>query len=78
MTAWKNKNTTRISFNIETETYQKIKSSFYHGQFTQFVRQMILSLDRLIDTDKVSEIVQYLNDETDLVLPAKRKDNKNE
>ena len=74
MTAWKNKDITRISFNIETETYQKIKASFYHGQFTQFVRQMILSLDRLIDTDKVSEIVQYLNDETDLTLPAKRKE----
>lgn len=69
----KNKTTTRISFNISSDSYQTIKSSFYHGQFTQFVRQMIDSLERLIDSDKVSEIVQYLNDETDLVLPAKKK-----
>jgi len=73
MTAWKNKDITRISFNIESSTYTKIKSSFYHGQFTQFVRQMIDSLERLIDSNQVSEIVQYLNDESDLILPTKKK-----
>lgn len=70
---WKNKTTTRISFNIETPKYAKIKSTFYHGQFTQFVRQMIDSLDKLIDNDKVKDIIYYLNDESDLTLPVKRK-----
>ena len=70
---WKNKTTTRISFNIESDSYEKIKSTFYHGQFTQFVRQMIDSMERLIDDDKVKEILYYLNDEADLVLPTKKK-----
>lgn len=70
---WKNKTTTRISFNIETETYEKIKSQFYHGQFTQFVRQLMDSLEALIEADKVKEILYYLNDEADLTLPVKRK-----
>ena len=70
----KNKTTTRISFNIETETYEKIKSNFYHGQFTQFVRQLMDSLERMIEADKIKEILYYLNDESDLTLPVKRKE----
>ena len=75
-TQWKNKETTRISFNIESSTYEKIKSEFYHGQFTQFVRQLMDSLEQMIEADKVKEILYYLNDESDLVLPVKRKKEK--
>ena len=71
----KNKTTTRISFNIETATYEAIKSNFYHGQFTQFVRQLMDSLEMLIEADRLSEILYYLNDESDLTLPIKRKNN---
>ena len=70
---WKNKAITRISFNIESDSYEKIKSQFYHGQFTQFVRQMIDSLEILIESNKVKEILYYLNDEADLVLPVKKR-----
>lgn len=72
---WKTKSTTRISFNIETDKYNKIKSEFYHGQFTQFVRQMIDSLERLIDINQVDSIIYYLSDTQDLTLPVIKKKN---
>ena len=58
---------------METSTYEAINAQFYHGQFTQFVRQLMDSLELLIESDRLSEILYYLNDESDLTLPVKRK-----
>jgi len=61
----------KVTANIDSDLYNKVMTHFHYGQRTIFFRKIFDSLKILIDTDRFSEVTDYLYKESDLNLPSK-------
>ena len=62
----------KITANIDNETYRKVMNYFHYGQRTIFFRKIFESLSTIIDNNKFNDVADYLYKGTDLNLPGKR------
>lgn len=64
----------KLTARIDPELYDKVKNHFYHGQQTQFFRQVFKSLEVLIEENNFNIVTDYLYKGTNLILPAIKED----
>ncbi len=60
---------TKLTARIDAKTYNHVKQHLHHGQQTLLLRQLFASLKKLIEEDKMNEIIDYLYNNNPLILP---------
>lgn len=61
----------KVTANINSELYDTVSTHFHYGQRAVFFDKLFKSLKILIEEDKWNEVVDYLYNDTQLVLPGK-------
>ena len=64
-------NDSKVTANINSELYDAVSTHFHYGQRTVFFIKLFKSLKALIEDNKWNEVVDYMYNDTDLVLPGK-------
>ncbi len=59
----------KVTARINKDLYTQVQEHFHHGQQTKLLRQLFLSLDKLIKEDKLNEILDYMYKGKELKLP---------
>ena len=64
-------NDAKVTANINSELYEAVSGHFHYGQRAVFFNKLFKSLKIFVDHGRWNEVVDYMYNDADLVLPGK-------
>lgn len=66
--------TTKLTTEVDTQTYDRITRNMHHGQLSQVIRGFVASLDKLLQGEDKDQVFLWLYSNKPLLLPAPKGD----